>query len=234
MVQRLLSTILSLQDIATVTFSIFSTSESEEARSLASVASCLNGRTSTLKLLPPWSSHFSLDLHCLQSFSDIQYNLRYLHFGMNVYRAIMNKIPVEFESTDLLPLNLFLRLETITIPVHILSTEDQWDYWWMWLKTVVTSAYTCPVPSSFRVFRFPVSQELSSIGTFYSVPHALDHFHDKLSFCLEFIVPSSAGNEKIEQVFTLVRSTFPSWESGGGLEFRVEIFRPNSCLLEME
>ncbi|KAH8796852.1 hypothetical protein DL96DRAFT_1721775 [Flagelloscypha sp. PMI_526] len=218
-------------EILSLTLEPFFSHHLDETRSLAHFLIRAGGQISSLTLVVPVTWGIRPNLYFLKPFRGIWTHLKHLTFGTGLYNDIAKPFPREFPITEMFPLANFSQLETVTIPMNIHFHIKEWDHWFNWVMAVLVFTGPQSIPTSFRAFRFSIPS-LFYLKTSNSLPHPLDEMQDKFNIHLDFTVPHSAEMEKIDMMFALIRSTFPSWDAANKLNFLIEVYRPASRMME--
>ncbi|KAH8796830.1 hypothetical protein DL96DRAFT_1825631 [Flagelloscypha sp. PMI_526] len=178
------------------------------------------GPISSLKLGQRVGYFFSMELHALKPFVEVGVwtSIQHLSFDKRLFGRIIYTPLDELQSSNLIPLAKFPKLQTMSVPIRIPTYENEWVNWFTWVAMVVHFAGDS-LPRSFKAFRCTVSPQLEALGNYSVSLHPLDGLQDSCSFSMNIIVPSSVESEKVEKVFNLARSAFPSWDNAGQLSF---------------
>ncbi|KAH8796820.1 hypothetical protein DL96DRAFT_1825622 [Flagelloscypha sp. PMI_526] len=203
----------------------FSPGDLEETTPLAHFIKESGRKITTLHLNQKEAGSILPCLVVLKPFPDLKDHLQHLYFGRRFHLGIMEKMPLEFNHADLLPLASLPNLQTLTFPMYRSSshkTQEAWDYWFKWVVAVINFAGDS-IPTSLKVIRFIRFPEISSSDSFDGTPHSLDELHDRAHFSLEFVVSKWIRKQTPAEVFTLLRATLPSWEAAGRLSFQIKM-----------
>ncbi|KAH8796857.1 hypothetical protein DL96DRAFT_1643383 [Flagelloscypha sp. PMI_526] len=208
----------SLPDIVGLTLKPLSLPDLDMKRSLAHFIKSQGKRIASLRLVQPCSSDLRPGLDFLQPFPDLKGNLQHLYFGdiSDEY----NEAEEFIKAFNYSSVADFCALQTITIPIHIPWSKEEWDDWFHWISDYISSS-SPPFPP-LNTVRFSISLEGYYPDQFDGSPHLLDNLKDSCPFLLDFIVQNSVSSVTIDQTFTLVRATFPTWDEAARLNFWVE------------
>ncbi|KAH8834654.1 hypothetical protein DL96DRAFT_1704246 [Flagelloscypha sp. PMI_526] len=184
---------------------------------LKRVIECSEGTITSFHLGTHWLDLYPLSLDFLSPFPGFTSHILRFSIGDDVF--------YEERAHDLLNLTMFPRLETFSCPMCFQDRSPQWFNW------VAKSLHRAILVQSSSILPLKRIQFTSApkkpmerpavLNTLENELNGLAH-NPALACSLEFSVPISEGQEKVQSIFADLREFFPSWDQMGRLKLCVE------------